>query len=127
MLIAWLLTADPHPRKHRGGAGSLPPGRRDAVKPSSSLLIPFPAALPHRHDQAVTGAGQRFADGVFFSIGKYQFLWEHLNFDQIFLFLGWSEEYLKARPFEEVRLPPDLDWRRAQQGGCGAQRVMKWK
>lgn len=41
-----------------------------------------------------------------FSIGKYQFLWEHLNFDQSFLFFGGGEEeegeYLKTRPFQGV-------------------------
>lgn len=54
-------------------------GCGEAVQLSSSLLIPFPAVLPHRHDQAVTGAGQHFADGVFFhgeipiSVGTSQF------------------------------------------------------
>ncbi|XP_075367077.1 uncharacterized protein LOC142414084 [Mycteria americana] len=65
---------DPCCRLAAGAAGC-----GEAMQLSSSLLIPFPAALPHRHDQAVTGAGQRFADGMFFhreipiSVGTSQF------------------------------------------------------
>lgn len=52
----------------------------------SAPVIPFPAALPHRHDQAVTGAARRFADGMVFhremqiSVGTSQSLFTKIVF-----------------------------------------------
>lgn len=56
-----------------------------------------------------------------FSIGKYQFLWEHLNFDQSFLFLGGGGgggRILENQAFPGGYLLPLL-FEMSTEGDCG--------